>query len=41
MGIRFDLDTLVAHEAKLYPLDQRLTLDYLVDTLGSYPCRNA
>ena len=36
ISVRFDVDTIIAHEARLYAADQRLSAQYLADVLGQY-----
>ena len=36
ISVRFDVDTIIAHEAQLYAADQRLSAQYLADVLGQY-----
>jgi acetyltransferase-like isoleucine patch superfamily enzyme len=36
ISVRFDVDTIIAHEARLYEANQRLSAQYLADVLGQY-----
>ena len=36
ISVRFDVDTIIAHEAGLYAADRRLSAQYLADVLGQY-----